>query len=89
MIYGKSAEKKPGLFERMKQAIGATRNSLVARLESALSGRPAIDESLFEELEEILLGADVGVKATTQVLQQIRISTKNRCLRLPKTSKPR
>jgi len=81
MIFCKSAEKKPGLFERMKQAIGATRNSLVARLESALSGRPAIDESLFEELEEILLGADVGVKATTQVLQQIRDQHKKQLLK--------
>ena len=50
-----------GLFERMKQAIGATKNNLVARIESALSRRETIDESLFEELEGVLLGADLGV----------------------------
>ena len=61
-----------GLFERMKQAIGATKNNLVARIESALSRRETIDESLFEELEGVLLGADLGVKATTDVLDAIR-----------------
>jgi fused signal recognition particle receptor len=61
-----------GLFERMKQAIGATKNNLVARIESALSRRETIDESLFEELEGVLLGADLGVKATTEVLDAIR-----------------
>ena len=83
MIFGKSSEKKPGLFERMKQAIGATKNSLVARIEGVLSGRTAIDEKLFEELEEILLGADVGVKATTQVLQQIRDQHRKSLLKTP------
>src|SRR5205809_3371042 len=72
MIFRRSSEKKPGLFERMKQAIGATKNNLVARIESALSRRETIDESLFEELEGVLLGADLGVKATTEVLDAIR-----------------
>src|SRR5262245_26338216 len=65
-------ETKPGFFERMKQAIGATKNNLVTRIESALSGRTVIDGNLLDELEGILLGADLGIKATTEVLDEIR-----------------
>ena len=55
-------ETKPKFFERMKQAIGATKNNLVARIENALSGRTVIDDNLLDELEGILLGADLGIK---------------------------
>src|SRR6266536_6535584 len=83
MIFRRSSEKKPGLFERMKQAIGATKNNLVARIESVLSVRPTIDESLLEELEGVLLGADLGVRATGQVLRDIREQHKKQLLKTP------
>ncbi len=83
MIFRRSSEKKPGLFERMKQAIGATKNNLVARIESVLSGRPTIDENLLEELEGVLLEADLGVRATEQVLKDIREQHKKQLLKTP------
>ncbi len=83
MIFRRSSEKKPGLFERMKQAIGATKNNLVARIESVRSGRPTIDENLLEELEGVLLGADLGVRATEQVLKDIREQHKKQLLKTP------
>jgi fused signal recognition particle receptor len=76
MLFGRSdrniSEKKAGLFARMKQALGATKNNLVARIEAALSSKPGIDENLLEELEGILLGADLGVRATTRIMDEIR-----------------
>src|SRR5436190_20734498 len=83
MIFRRSSEKKPGLFERMKQAIGATKNNLVARIERVLSGRPTIDENLLEELEGVLLGADLGVRATEQDLKDIREQHKKQLLNTP------
>ncbi len=65
-------EKKPGLFERMKQALTATKENLVGRIETLLSGRTAIDDVLLEELEGVLLGADLGVKATSQIMGFIK-----------------
>jgi fused signal recognition particle receptor len=67
-----AAERKPGLFERLKKALGATKNNLVSRIESVLSGSPEIEESTLEELEGILLGADLGVRATTRIMNNIR-----------------
>ncbi len=67
-----AAEQKPGFFERMKQALGATKTNLVARIEQVLSSSPTLGESTFEELEGILLGADLGVRATSRIMDDIR-----------------
>ena len=74
-------EKKPGLFERMKKALSATKESLVNRIESVLTGRTAIDDALLEELEEVLLGADLGVKATSQVMTFIKDQRKKQLIK--------
>ncbi len=70
-------EKKPGLFERMRKALSATKESLVNRIESVLTGRTAIDDALLEELEGVLLGADLGVKATSQIMTFIKDQRKS------------
>ena len=67
----------------MKQAITATKNNLVTRIESTLSLHSEIDETLFDELEAILLGGDLGVKTTTQALAAIRSQWMNRTLKTP------
>jgi fused signal recognition particle receptor len=72
-----------GLFERMKQAIGATRSNLVSKIESVLSRRSTIEESLFEELEAVLLSADVGVRATDEVLEALRRQRKEGLVKTP------
>ncbi len=76
MFFKKSSdsapEKKPGLFERMKRALGATKENLVSRIESVLSGKTQLDESALDDLEGILLGADLGVKVTEKIIKAIR-----------------
>jgi fused signal recognition particle receptor len=67
-----TSEKKPGLFERMKKALSATKENFVNRIESVLSGRPTLDESAMEELEGILLGSDLGVRVTEKIMKAIR-----------------
>jgi fused signal recognition particle receptor len=74
------AKKKPGLFDRLKNALSATKENLVARIESALTGRTAIDEDLLEELEGILLGADLGTAATSRVMACIRDQQKKQLI---------
>ena len=85
MLFSRSskdkAEKKPGLFERMKKALTATKENLVGRLESVLTGRTEIDENLLEELEGVLLGADLGVKATAQVMNFIKDQRKKQLIK--------
>ncbi len=65
-------EKKAGLFERMKKALGATKENLVSRIESVLSSRTSLDENALDELEGILLGADLGVRVAERIMKAIR-----------------
>lgn len=84
MLFSRSDEnRKPGLFERMKKALGATKANLVARIETALARRPAIDDALFDELEEVLLGADLGVRATTAILDAVKLQCRQQALKTP------
>ncbi len=75
--------KKPGLFARLKNALGATKDNLVARIETVLSTHPAIDDALLEELEEVLLGADLGVRATSQIMDSISELRKKQAVKTP------
>jgi fused signal recognition particle receptor len=76
MFFKRSSDEKPekklGLFERMKKALGATKENLVNRIESVLSSRTSLDDDTLDELEEILLGADMGVKVAEKIMKAIR-----------------
>jgi fused signal recognition particle receptor len=63
---------RPGLFSRMKMALGATKDNLVGRIESVLSSRPVIDEATLDELEGTLLSADLGVQVSERIMEAIR-----------------
>ena len=65
-------DKKPGLFQRMKDAVTRTRESLTERIEDAVGVRPEIDQYTLDELEAILLSADMGSETTQEVLQGLR-----------------
>jgi len=55
------------LFDRMKAGLAKTQNALLGRVDALFSGASAVDEDFLEELEEILITADFGMK-TTQLL---------------------
>ncbi|GBL32448.1 signal recognition particle receptor FtsY [Methylophilaceae bacterium] len=71
-------EKKSGFFglaDKIKKGLTKTREKLTSELTSLFTGKK-IDEALFEELETILLTSDVGISATTYLLDSIRTSIK-------------
>jgi fused signal recognition particle receptor len=74
---GETPEKKIGLFERMKKALGATKENLVNRIESVLSSRASLDDAALDELEGILLGADLGVRVADKIMKAIREQRQN------------
>jgi fused signal recognition particle receptor len=69
---GESGEKKQSLFERMKQAVTRTRESLNERLEVAVGLRKQIDRETLDELEATLLSSDLGSTTTNEVLAALR-----------------
>ncbi|WP_319381055.1 signal recognition particle-docking protein FtsY [Thiomicrorhabdus sp.] len=69
-----AAEKKSektGFFARLKQGLSKTRRSFTDSLASLVLGRKEIDDDLLEELEMILLSADVGVEATDKIIRNL------------------
>ena len=59
-IFGSSEkEKKPGLFDRLKQAVASTKAQLVERLEEIVEGKQTVDQSVLDDLEATLLTAAV------------------------------
>ncbi|RKZ40907.1 MAG: signal recognition particle-docking protein FtsY [Gammaproteobacteria bacterium] len=63
--------KKQGLFARLKQGLSKTRENLTAGLAHLVLGKKAIDDDLLEEIETLLLTADLGVDATNTLLTDL------------------
>lgn len=91
MLFGRSSkqapEKKTGLFERMKSALGATKENLVSRIETVLSSKPMLDDSVLDDLEETLLGADLGFRVTERIMSAIRMQQKKQLIKSPEDAK--
>jgi len=71
-------EKKPGLFARLKAGLGKTRKNLSQGLASVFLGKKTIDEEVLEELETVLLTADVGVEATCAIIDELSARVKRK-----------
>jgi fused signal recognition particle receptor len=67
-----STEKKPGLLERMKEAVARTRENLSERIDEAVAFSKEIDRNTLDDLEATLIGADLGSATTHQVLEKLR-----------------
>ena len=76
-----SGDKKPGLFARLRAALGATKDNLVEKIEAVLSTHREVDDALFDELEGILLGADLGIHATSRIMNDIRDQHRKRAVK--------
>jgi fused signal recognition particle receptor len=63
---------KPGFFDRMKQAVSRTRESLSSKIEGIVALTRTVDESSLEDLEAALLTSDLGVQTTNRILEALR-----------------
>ena len=69
-------KKKKGFFQRLVSGLAKTRNNISNGIDSIFSSFHQIDEEFYEELEEVLVMADIGVHATTEILDQLRKKVK-------------
>ncbi len=63
---------KKGFFARLKEGLGKTRKNILGSVDSVLGAFTKIDEDLFEELEEALIMADLGVQTTMDICDNLR-----------------
>ncbi|MBP0979479.1 MAG: signal recognition particle-docking protein FtsY [Oscillospiraceae bacterium] len=70
-----------GFFEKIKQGLKSTKANMMKKIEETFSVFRQVDEELFEELEEILIMNDVGVKTATDICNKLRSETKKKNLK--------
>ncbi len=67
-----------GFFNRLKESLAKTRQGFVEKIDSLIHRRKEIDEEVYEELEEILVQADVGVATAMELVEKVRSIVKER-----------
>jgi fused signal recognition particle receptor len=65
-------KKKKSLFSRLAEKLGKTRETFTYQLDTLFLGKKEIDTALLDDLEEVLITADLGVETTMELLEYIR-----------------
>ena len=66
-----------GFFEKLKEGLSKTKNAFVSQVDNLFKSFVKVDEELFDELEELLICADVGVGTTEEILEKLRDRVKS------------
>lgn len=72
-----------GLFQKIKDGLKKTRNSIMGQIDSLLKRFTKIDEELFEELEELLIMGDVGMPTAEKICEELRSRVKQQGIKDP------
>ena len=80
-------EKKRGFFSRLVEGLTKTRNAVVNGIENVFLGYDVIDEDFYEELEETLIMGDIGIRASTDIIEELRKRVKEEHLTSPSQCK--
>ena len=61
-----------GFFDKLKSGLSKTKNAIVGKIDNLFKSFRKVDEDLFDELEELLISADIGVNTTEEILDELR-----------------
>lgn len=75
-------EEKKGFFSRLVMGLEKTRKTAVYGLDDPFNGPGEVDDSFYDELEEILVTGGVGVRVTEEILEEPRAATEERHVRV-------
>jgi len=78
---------KKGFFSKLVAGLSKTRDNIVSGIESIFTGFSNIDDEFYEELEEILIMADLGINTTTSVIENLKVKVKEEKIKEPKECK--
>ena len=80
-------EKKKGFFSKLVAGLSKTRNAIVSSIENVFLGYNSIDEDFYEELEEILIMGDIGIKTSSNIIEEIKTKVKDLHIKDPSECK--
>ncbi len=76
-------EKKKGFFRRLVSGLSKTRNNIVSGIDSVFRGFSHIDDEFYEEIEEILVMGDIGIRATEEIVENLKGKVKEQHIKEP------
>jgi fused signal recognition particle receptor len=82
------SSKAEAVTNKFKEGLSKTRDAFVERVDDLFNRRKKIDEDFYEELEEILIGADVGVNTVLKLIDELRNEVKKRKIEEPNELQP-
>lgn len=74
---------KKGFFSRLASGLAKTRDNVITSIESIFTGSSNIDDDFYEELEETLIMADLGINATTAIIENLKNKVKENKIKEP------
>jgi fused signal recognition particle receptor len=80
----KITKQADSVTEKFKQGLSKTRDSFASRVNDLIARYRKVDEEFFEELEEILISADVGVNTVMELVDELKMEVKRRNIQDPK-----
>ena len=72
-----------GFFDKLKEKLAKTKNAIVGQIDDLFKHFVKVDEDLFDELEELLISADIGVATTEEILDELRDTVKEKRIKEP------
>ena len=76
-----------GFFSKLQQGLSKTRDSIAKGIDNVFSGYSNIDEDFYEELEETLIMGDIGINATSKIMDELRAQVKEKHIKDPSECK--
>lgn len=86
-IFEEPPAKKKGILARLKQGLSKTSSKIIGGMENILLGKKVINEELLEELEELFITSDIGVKTTVKIIDALRDAVDRKTLKNPEELK--
>ena len=80
-------EDKKGFFQRLVSGLSKTRANIVNSIDSIFSGYSSIDDDFYEEIEEILVMGDLGINATTKIIEDLKMQVTEKKIKDPQECK--
>ena len=77
-------KREPTVFEKIKEAVKQTKENFTEQIQDLVQGEKEINAGMLEELEAIMIGADIGVTTTNDILKSIRDQVSRRTLQDPR-----
>ena len=76
-----------GFFSKLQQGLSKTRDSIARGIDNVFSGYSNIDDDFYEELEETLIMGDIGINATSKIMDELRSQVKEKRIKDPQECK--